>query len=109
MEIGNSDAVLTVDEADFEDQADADLTAQIIALSMEKTEIDYIRAHLGKGFFSEKSMSFLHSTRKNYLSANHAFELVTIFDASHPAIHEFRRKIKMKHEEEWSIGDLCKH
>ena len=47
LKIDVPNAVLDVEEAEFEDQADADLASQVIALSEEKAEIDYIRAHLG--------------------------------------------------------------
>ena len=47
LKIDDPNAVLNIDEAEFEDQADAELASQVIALSEEKSEIDYIRAHLG--------------------------------------------------------------
>ena len=45
--IGDPDAVLEVSKAIFDKPADATLTAQIIALSAEKKQIDYVRGHLG--------------------------------------------------------------
>ena len=57
LSIGNPDAILNVDDAEFEDQADEELTSQVIALSTEKSEIDYIRAHLG--MIVENEINFL--------------------------------------------------
>ena len=106
LKIDDPNAVLNVEEAEFEDQADADLASQVIALSEEKSEIDYIRSHLGM-FYAKIDFSFCTKIVKTMI-ANHAFELLSIFDAKHPAMKDFQAKIKAKNDSDWNISDLCK-
>ena len=46
---------------------------------------------------------------QNLFKANHAFELLSIFDTKHPAMQDFQFKIKEKNDFDWNISDLCEY
>ena len=46
--IDDNNAVLDVEKMEFDQRPDIELTEQIVALSKEREEIDYVRGHLGR-------------------------------------------------------------